>query len=213
LPEFRLYVILDIDICKQQGNIVEIAEQVILGKADVIQLRAKNCSDRKVIKIAQDIIKLTKTSKTLFILNDRTDLAQIISADGIHLGQEDICIKDARNILDVNKIVGISTHSTEQAILAEQEGADYIAIGPIFPTTTKFQLSTLGPKIILQIKEKIKIPFVAVGGINLDNLGQILDYGARRIAVCKAIVSAKDIVATTKEFRSRLYENPSFLDS
>jgi thiamine-phosphate pyrophosphorylase len=210
LLEFRLYVILDIDICEQQGNIVEIADQVILGRADVIQLRAKNYSDRKIIKVAQDIIKLAKTSKTLFILNDRADLAQIINADGIHLGQEDICIKDARNILGINKIVGISTHSIEQATRAEREGADYIAIGPIFSTTTKPQSTALTPEIILQVKEKVKIPFLAVGGINLNNLGQILACGAKRIAVCNAIVTARDIAVTTKEFRSRLYEsNPT----
>lgn len=184
---------------------MEIARKTISAGADILQLRAKSCSDRRILKIGRAIKNLVRKSKVLFVLNDRADLARIIDADGLHLGQEDLPVKDARNILDNNKIIGLSTHSVEEAKEAERQKADYIAVGPIFPTATKPQSIALTPSIIRKIKDKVKIPFVAVGGINLDNLDQVLTCGAQRVAVCRAIITAKDVSATTKEFRQRLY--------
>jgi len=205
LRDFRLYVILDVDIAGPGGDIVEIARKTISAGADILQLRAKSCSDRRILKIGRAIKNLVRKSKVLFVLNDRADLARIIDADGLHLGREDLPVKDARNILDNNKIIGLSTHSVEEAKEAERQKADYIAIGPIFPTATKPQSIALTPGIITKIKDKVKIPFVAVGGINLDNLDQVKAGGAQRVAVCRAIITAKDVFAVTKEFRQRLY--------
>lgn len=205
MRDFRLYVILDVDIAGPGGDIVEIARKTISAGADILQLRAKSCSDRKVLKIGRAIKNLVQKSKTTFVLNDRADLARIIDADGLHLGQGDLPVKDARNILNNNKIIGLSTHSVEEAKEAERQKADYIAVGPIFPTTTKPQSIALTPGIITKIKDKVKIPFVAIGGINLDNLDQVKAGGAQRLAICRAIITAKDVSATTKEFRQRLY--------
>ncbi len=205
MRDFRLYVILDVDIAGLEGDIVEIARKTISAGADILQLRAKSCSDRRILKIGRAIKNLVRKSKVLFVLNDRADLARIIDADGLHLGQEDLPVKDARNILGNNKIIGLSTHSVEEAKEAERQKADYIAIGPIFPTATKPGASALRPDIITEVKDKIKIPFVAVGGINLDNLDQVKAGGAGRLAVCRAIITAKDVFAATKEFRQRLY--------
>ena len=205
MRDFRLYVILDVDIAGLGGDIVEIARKTISAGADILQLRAKSCSDRRILKIGRAIKNLVRKSKVLFVLNDRADLARIIDADGLHLGQEDLPVKDARNILDNNKIIGLSTHSIEEAKEAERQKADYIAIGPIFPTATKPGANALRPDIITEVKDKIKIPFVAVGGINLDNLDQVKAGGAQRLAVCRAVISAKDVFAATKEFRQRLY--------
>ncbi|MBL7091880.1 MAG: thiamine phosphate synthase [Candidatus Omnitrophica bacterium] len=205
MRDFRLYVILDVDIAGPGGDIVEIARKTISAGADILQLRAKSCSDRRILKIGRAIKNLVRKSKVLFVLNDRADLARIIDADGLHLGREDLPVKDARNILDNNKIIGLSTHSVEEAKEAERQKADYIAIGPIFPTATKPQSIALTPGIITKIKDKVKIPFVAVGGINLDNLDQVKAGGAQRVAVCRAIITAKDVFAVTKEFRQRLY--------
>lgn len=212
MRDFRLYVILDEEVLRSHGDIVdivEIARRAISGGADILQLRAKSSPDRQILKVGRAINNLAQKNKTLFLLNDRADLARIIDADGVHLGQEDLPIKDARSILGNNKILGISTHSVFQAQEAAKQGADYIAIGPIFVTTTKPKLTLLTPKIIAKIKDRIRIPFVAVGGINLNNLNQVLASGAQRVAVCKAIIEAKDVSHLTKEFRQRLYTNDS----
>ncbi len=170
-----------------------------------MQLRAKESSDRQILKAGQTIKHLAHRAKRLFILNDRADLARIIGADGVHLGQEDLPIKDARKILGKNKIVGLSAHNLNQARKAQQQGADYIGIGPIFSTTAKPKTVPLSPKIITKIKQKINIPFVAIGGINLDNLEQVMLAGAQRIAVSRAILTAEDVFTATKAFRQRLY--------
>ena len=204
------------------GDIVEIARKVILGGADILQLRAKAASDEQILKIGQAIKDVARKNKVPFVLNDRADLAQDIDADGVHLGQEDLStgidppnsfkggvlsVKEARRILGNNKIIGLSTHNLEQAVEAEGQGADYIGLGPIFATATKPNAAPLSPEIIAKVKDKIKIPFVAIGGINLDNLEQVLAQGAQRVAVCSAIITAKGILSTTKEFKLRLTKN------
>ena len=203
---FGLYVILDVDIASACGNIVKIARKVILGQADILQLRAKAATDEQILKIGPALKDLAHKNKALFVLNDRADLARIIGADGVHLGQEDLPVKKARKILGKNKIIGISTHSTGQAIEAEKQGADYIAIGPIFATATKPDLTVLGTQLISEIKDKVKIPFVAIGGINLDNLDQVASAGAKGVAVCRAIITAGDVFGATQEFRQRLQQ-------
>lgn len=196
---------------RPSADIAKVASEIISGKADVLQLRAKHSCDCNILKIGRQIKKLTQGNKTLFVLNDRADLARIINADGVHLGQEDLPLKDARKILGSRKIIGISTHSLRQAYAAEKQGADYIGIGPIFPTATKPGSVPLTIKIITKIKHKIKIPFVAIGGISLKNLGQVLSAGAGGVAVSRAILTASDITEATRKFRKRLYK-PSSLN-
>lgn len=205
MPDFRLYVILDTEVLSGQGDIVETARQIISGGADCLQLRAKSCSDRRILDLGRAIKDIVRKSQTSFVLNDRADLARIIGTDGVHLGQDDLPVKDARKILGAHKIIGLSTHSVEEAQAAEREGADYIAIGPVFRTATKPKATPLGLTIIAGIKDKVSIPFVAVGGIDLNNLEEVLTSGAQRVAVCRAIITAKDVLGTTKEFRRRLY--------
>ncbi|MBN2097503.1 MAG: thiamine phosphate synthase [Candidatus Omnitrophica bacterium] len=197
-------MILDTDICAEQVDILELAQEAIAGGCDIIQLRAKNWSARKILEIGQKIKKLVAGKKTLFIINDRADLACALAADGVHLGQDDLPVKAARRMLGQGKIIGLSTHSLEQAQKAEQQGADYLAIGPIFATSTKPKLKPLGLEIISKIKARVKIPFVVIGGINLNNLDKILVQGAERIAICQAIIGNKEVLSTTAEFAQRL---------
>lgn len=207
LQDFRLYVILDEELLRECANIAEIARMVIAGGADILQLRAKSCSDRKILKIACDIKALTTKNKILFLLNDRVDLVQAIDCDGVHLGQEDLPLKEARRLLGKNKIIGISTHRASEAIEAKKQKADYIALGPIFPTATKPLRAALTAQIIPKVNRNLSkdlLPLLAIGGINLDNLEQVLAYGASRVAICRAIITAKDIVRATKEFKQRL---------
>lgn len=195
---------MDTGVLPEDSDILEVAEKVISGGADILQLRAKNWSDGRILKVGQAIKNLVRKSQALFVLNDRADLAHAIEADGVHLGQKDLKPKDARGILGSKRIIGLSTHSIAQAEEAESQGVDYIGLGPIFATATKPESAPLGPKIICQVKEKVKIPFVAIGGIGLDNLDRVLKAGAKGVAVCRAIITAKDIATTTKEFRQRL---------
>lgn len=204
MRDFRLYVILDVDIAASCGKIEQIAHNVLSAGADILQLRAKDKSDSEVLKIGRSLANLAHKEKALFILNDRVDLVDAVEADGVHLGQEDTSPSEARKALGPKRIIGISTHSAEEAHEAEKQGADYIAIGPIFSTQTKPQAAPLGPKIITEIENKVKIPFLAVGGINLGNLKQVLTCGTRRVAVCRAIIEAEDVSGVTKKFKEKL---------
>lgn len=206
MRDFRLYVILDTGICSKGTDIVELAGKVSLAGADILQLRAKSYSERRILKVGRAIKNLIQGNKTLFLINDRAELACALGADGAHLGQQDLPVKKARRVLGKDKIIGISTHSLSQAQEAEKQGADYIAIGPIFSTALKPKMTPLTLKIIPRIKEKIKIPFVAAGGINLNNLNQVLNSGAERVAVCRAIIEAQSVSWATGKFRQRLYE-------
>ena len=140
------------------------------------------------IKLARFLSK----TKILFIVNDYIDVALICGADGVHLGQDDIPLKEARKLLGRDKIIGISCHNLSQALKAQKEGADYIGIGPIYPSATKPEYRAIGLRVLQQLKDKIKIPYFAIGNIHEGNIKEITASGARRIAVCRAILKADD---------------------
>lgn len=177
---------------------IQIAEQAIIGGAKVIQLREKAMPAKTLIKVAQEIRDLTKENRVIFIINDRIDIALAVEADGVHLGQDDMPIPLARKLLG-NKIIGISTHSIEQALQAGQENVNYLSIGPIFATKTKDISYSLGLEIISQIKNKVKLPLIAIGGINQTNVDEVIKAGADGIAVISAISKAKDIASATSK--------------
>ena len=137
------------------------------------------------------------------IINDRIDLAMAIGADGVHLGQEDLPLKDARRLLGKDKLIGISVQTVEQAIEAEEDGADYVAVSAIFPTATKPNASALGLELIGEIKGAVGIPVVAIGGINAENVAQIGSAGADCIAVVSAVVAADNISEAAGILRER----------
>ncbi len=137
--------------------------------------------------------------KTLFIVNDYLDIAVLSKADGLHLGQADLPLRQARSILGKDKIIGISCHNLRQALKAQKEGADYIGIGPVYATVTKPEYSPIGINILKQLKGKIKIPYFAIGNINKSNIRKIVSAGARRVAVCRAILGSKNIGGAAKE--------------
>jgi thiamine-phosphate pyrophosphorylase len=204
LRDFRLYIILDADVASVHGDIIEIARKIVAGGADILQLRAKHYSGAQILETGRAVRDLTRNTGTLFILNDHVDLSSLLGADGVHLGQDDLPLKDARTLLGSEKIIGISTHSAAEALRAEEEGADYIAVGPVFSTATKPGLTPVTTELITEIKEKVKTPFASVGGINLENIGQVLSSGAERVAVCRAVVAAKDVAGAIQKFRGKL---------
>ena len=138
------------------------------------------------------------------IINDRVKVAREVNADGVHLGQHDMSITETREIIGNEKIIGVSTHNIIQARQAQEDGADYIAIGPVYPTTTKDYEASIGLEVIQEISGEISIPFLAIGAITLENLDEVLNAGASRVAVCSAIISSQDILSTTKEFKNKL---------
>ena len=191
LKNFKLYAITDLKA--ENPQILEQIKGALRGGVDMVQLRSKTLSDHALFKLGEKMRMLTRQMKKLFIVNDRVDLALLLDADGVHLGQDDLSIASARRILGKNgKIIGRSTHSLKQAMKAEREGADYIGFGPIFGTPTKPTYQPIGLKPIHQVMKRVRIPVVCIGGIERSNIDKVINAGAQRIAVVRAIFSTAD---------------------
>jgi len=197
LARVNLYVIADKKICRDK-DIEEVVIQAIEGGAQMIQYRDKESSDREFLEVASGLQNICKRRKIPFIVNDRVDIAAYLKVDGVHLGQDDLPPGIARKILGSSKIIGISTDNIDQAKEAEKHGADYVGIGPIFDTATKKIEKPIGLEIIKQAKESLKIPFFPIGGINLENLDQVIEAGSKRIAVGSAVICASNVKTATK---------------
>jgi thiamine-phosphate pyrophosphorylase len=196
----RLYLVLDKDSC-WQGNAIGIFRKVNKLGIDLVQLRENAASDLDFLKDAK-IIKRLCSKRTIFLINNRADIAKLVDADGLHLGQSDLPITEARRILGENKIIGMSCHNLTQAKDAEVQGADYISIGPVFRTKIKPTLKPISLKLIMTIEQRIKIPFFAIGGIRHSNLGRVISGGAKRVALCRAICRAQDVEKATRRLRA-----------
>lgn len=173
----------------------------IASGVKTIQLREKLISKRELYREAMAIRTLTRRHKVMFIINDYVDIAFLVDADGVHLGQNDMPVKEARKILGKNKIIGVSTHNLKQAVDAQREGADYVGFGPIFYTQTKDAGRPKGISSLKQIRGHIRIPIVAIGGITVDSVLEVMDGGADAVAVISAILRG-DIKANIKKFLS-----------
>jgi thiamine-phosphate pyrophosphorylase len=203
LKEIRLYCFSPGRFLKGRDPI-EIVTAQIRGGADVIQLREKDMSRRAKLELGLKLRELTKREGVLFIVNDDIDLAVILDADGVHLGQEDIPIRFARPLME-EKIIGISTHSLRQVERALEEGADYVGIGPVFETATKPDREPLiGLDLLSSMTHACPIPYVAIGGIGQDNIRSLVEAGCHRAAVISDIMLAPDIEKRCKELRRTL---------
>ncbi len=191
----RLYIILDKSLIGRKSE-VDIASRVIEGGATIIQLRDKLSNDQQLIKVGTKLRKITRKNKVSLIINDRVDIALAVDADGVHLGQEDLPLKFARRLIG-KMIIGVSTHSLAQAKRAEKEGADYIAIGPIFRTSSKPERMPVGTAIISRIKKEVKVPLVAIGGIKPDNIKKVIARNPEGIAIASAVLKSKKIENST----------------
>lgn len=173
----------------------------------MIQLRDKVAGPRQLLSEARRITQLCRARGVCFIVNDRLDLALAADADGVHLGQDDLPAKDARALLGTSKILGVSTHSLEQGLMAAEQGADYLGIGPIFGTTTKATgYASVGCDTIRQLRAQIDLPLIAIGGITLRNVGKVIQAGAAGVAVISAIVGTDDITTTTRAFLTAIQQ-------
>lgn len=165
------------------------ARRALAAGVRTIQLREKHMSRKDIYREAAAIRDISHKYNAAFIVNDYIDIAMAVNADGVHLGQEDMPLEDARRIMGRRKIIGVSTHSLKQAVRAESEGADYIAFGPVFNTTTKDAGRPKGIKSLRSVRKHICIPVVAIGGISWENVKEVLDAGADAAAVASAVLS------------------------
>ncbi|MBI5682538.1 MAG: thiamine phosphate synthase [Deltaproteobacteria bacterium] len=185
------------------SRIDDITRTIIQAGARLIQLRGKDISTRKFVDTANIIRPIAKKNNAAFIINDRVDIAVLVGADGVHLGQGDLPIEEARRLLGDEKIIGISTHNEDEAKDAQTRGADYISFGPIFTTKTKKDAQE--PKGILELKKirtKVNSPIAAIGGITLENAQDVYRAGADSAAVISDILKSDDIKDRVKRFIS-----------
>lgn len=195
----KVYVITDSRLSKGRDN-CEVVRQAICGGARIIQLREKEGSGRQLVQMGLALRRITRDAGAYFIVNDRVDVAQMVDADGVHLGQSDVPAELARKILGPEKIVGVSVETCEQARDAERAGANYVGVGPIFATTTKPDADKpYGVDLISLIKGCTSLPVVAIGGINASNVDLVAKKGADGIAVVSAVVSSDDIAEAVRD--------------
>jgi thiamine-phosphate pyrophosphorylase len=202
---FTLYAVTDVQ--PADTTILKKIEAAAKGGADIIQLRSKSLNDNEFLRIGQKAKMICHRHHCLFFVNDRADLAVLLQADGLHVGQDDIGVKQARQLLRKKVLfLGKSTHSALQALKTAQEDVDYIGVGPVFQTPTKPTYQPVGLKLVRLASQKIRKPFVAIGGINLTNLSCVIDAGASRVAVVRALFNSNNILKTTQIFKQTLLE-------
>ena len=198
-----LYVILDRQFLVGRGEL-DIARQIIEGGARVIQLRDKQSKKGELLLVAQKLRELCSQAGVLFIINDYLDLAIAVDADGLHIGQGDLPLPVVRRELPIDKIVGCSVTTLSQATKAQNEGADYIAVGSIFPTTTKKEATVVGVDILKELKRMVSTPLVAIGGINQNNVDEVVAAGADAVAVISAVLGEKDVKGAVQKLVAKM---------
>jgi thiamine-phosphate pyrophosphorylase len=196
----RLYVIVTESLCA--GDPFETARAAIRGGAACIQLREKGLEDRALLERARRMAAVCREAGALFIVNDRPDLARLSGADGVHLGQTDMAVADARRVVGPERLIGVSTHDAVQLRAAVDAPPDYIAVGPMFASATKPQDHVPGPALLAEAVRLTEIPIVPIGGITFENVNVLDAAGARRVCVCSAVIGADDVRAAAARFTS-----------
>lgn len=209
LAAARLYLVTDQELSENHDTPATV-EEALRGGVDIVQLREYSLSDSELLAMARQVREMTRAHSALFIVNNRPDIARLSGADGVHLGQDDLSVAEAREILGVGKLVGVSTHALDQAVKAAADGADYIGAGPVFPTQTK---KDVVPPVTLDYVRQVGqagpgLPFFAIGGIKLHNVEEVLKAGARRVAVVTGIVKTLNVRKMAGEFKALLQKYP-----
>ncbi len=194
------------ELSKGRTNL-EVLDAVLAGGAKIIQLREKDWSKKEIYDLAIEFKKRTILKDALLIINDHMDIALAVQADGVHLGQDDLPVSAARKIT-ADLIIGASSHNLQEALQAEKDGADYINIGPVFPTKTKKDASSfVGPDAISKIGERLNTPFTTMGGINKENIHLVLAAGAQRVAMVTGITRARDMVTRVQALKKMIRDS------
>lgn len=202
--KYDLYAVIGSDFCRDK-TLEDMVLEAVEGGVDVVQLREKNVKAVEYIQIAKKIRVITRKAGVRFIVNDHTDVGLAVDADGVHLGQDDLPLEIARKILGPDKIIGVSVRNLSQALEAEEAGADYLGVGPVFPTSSKDDaVSPIGILVLKEICDKVHIPVVAIGGINSGNAGEVLRAGACGVAVISAIFGTDDIKMSASGLKRKI---------
>jgi thiamine-phosphate pyrophosphorylase len=200
---YGLYTVIDSD-CLKGRNIIEVTSQVLAGGVKLIQIRDKNSGKKELLALAMALKKLCVENEALLIINDHLDIALASDADGLHVGQEDLPVKAARDFLPVDKLIGCSVASVGEAQKAKEDGADYLACGAIYSTSTKPECPVVGLEMLREIKKAVDLPLVAIGGINIENISAVFAAGADAAAIVSAVVLAKSPERAAKEMLERI---------
>lgn len=201
MNNFGLYII----ITKPELPYTKVAEICVDNEITMLQLREKHLSDKELLKIARDIKSITKGSKTKFVINDRPDIAVLSDADVLHLGQEDISYEDARKIVGNNMKIGLSTHSIGQAKEALEKNPYYIGFGPVYKTTTKEKPdAVVGTELLKEVLSFANVPVIAIGGIFPENIKEVINAGAKNIALVRYFMQTKELDSRIKGIKSHI---------
>ena len=200
--DLLLYAVTDRSWLKEETLYTQV-EKALKGGATFMQLREKDLDEESFYQEAIELKELCRRYQVPFVINDNVEIAKKMDADGVHVGQSDMAATDVRKILGEDKILGVSAQTVEQAVLAEQMGADYLGVGAVFPTGTKADAVEVDAETLKAICTAVNIPVIAIGGITAENLSELSGSGICGIAVVSAIFAAEDITNATKVLRER----------
>jgi thiamine-phosphate pyrophosphorylase len=204
LHECRLYAILDLAYVADE-KATDVLRQLLEAGADIVQLRGKGCTVDELMMLAAKMLPLTTEAIVPLIANDHAEIAKRVEVQGVHVGQDDEAIAAVRAKVARRIVVGKSTHSIEQAIAAEREGADYIGFGPIYATPTKPDYEPIGLQNIREVHRRLTIPIFCIGGIKLENLDEILDAGAQRVVIVSGLLQASDPAVYARAVKAKIF--------
>lgn len=199
--DYTLYLCTDSGLMSS-ATVEESVERAVQGGCSVVQLREKEASSLELFRLAERVKRVTDKYGVPLIINDRLDICQAVDAAGVHLGQSDLPCAEARKILGADKIIGVSAATPEEAAKAQADGADYLGVGAVFPTTTKTNTRKVTPEIIRGIRRAVTIPFVVIGGVNAENITRLYGLGIDGAAVISAVIAQPDITAAARKMRA-----------
>ena len=199
--DYTLYLCTDSGLMSST-TVEESVERAVPGGCSVVQLREKEASTLELFRLAERVKRVTDKYGVPLIINDRLDICQAVDAAGVHLGQSDLPCAEARKILGADKIIGVSAATPEEAAKAQADGADYLGVGAVFPTTTKTNTRKVTPEIIRGIRQAVTIPFVVIGGVNAENITRHYGLGIAGAAVISAVIAQPDITAAARKMRA-----------
>jgi len=202
--QLRLYAVTDRSWLKPVETLAEVVETLLKAGVTCVQLREKEAEDAFILQEAQELKALCHRYGVPFLVNDRPDLAQAVGADGVHVGQEDTGLTEARNLLGPNALLGGSAHTVEEALAAQAAGADYLGCGAVFGSGTKHNVSQMPLETLTAICQAVDIPVVAIGGVSLDNLPLLADTGIAGVAVISGLFAADDKTEAAQAFLRQL---------
>jgi len=203
LKDCRLYGIVDLSYITA-AEAPRIARAMIEGGIDLIQLRGKGHSVEELASLAAELHAITSQHATPLIINDHAEIARMVNVEGVHVGQDDLGVEEARRIGGRSLLIGKSTHTLGQAKAAETEGADYIGFGPLFATPTKPNYAAIGLADIAQVHREVNLPIFCIGGIKLTNLPEVIAAGARKVVIVSGLLQSKDLAATARAAKQLL---------